>query len=140
MPFIYILGTWFILNIFLIGLQEEKQSTLIMYQKSSYALQKFDIMINDEKLDVNFGNKTSLELKVSSGKLKIVTKGTRFLAETNEYVIDIAENETYFLEAYVDYEYIVVNLKIKVSSSKEYNKVAQKLKKIVLDEPIQTKQ
>lgn len=140
MYFIYLFSPWFILNILLINLQVENPSTIIIYQKSSYILQKFDIIVNDKKLDINFTNKTSLELKVNSGKIKIVTKGKRFLADINEYVIDVKDNETYFLEAYIDYDFSTINLKLRFSNSKKYFKLEPKLKKIILDESLQPKQ
>lgn len=131
------LMVWWLLvmaRVYDVPMQQEDLATIIVYRGSSYGGEPFDLWVADQPILLSMKNNTSVEFYVPAGELALSTKRSVFLQRENKYLIPVEAGHTYYLKAELEYVFPVTKLRLAVSNSKHYLKIAPKLNKIVVDE------
>ncbi len=127
---------WFTFILSLVSLgqenfqQEDDLATVIIFRGSGYGTHRFDLWVEDYPLLEPMKSNTSISFQVPAGDLELSTKKTSYLQRGNEYVIAVEAGSVYYLKAESEYTFPVTQLKLVVSNSGQYLKLAPKLKKI----------
>lgn len=111
--------------------KEASTATLIFYQRGSFANGNFKLIINDQTVADPFLARTYLEVTVPVGNLTIHTTSDRFGEESKRFAFTTAPGKTYYIEAIMDYDFMIRSLYL---VQREAQEALTRIKKLKRDE------
>lgn len=111
--------------------KEASTATLIFYQRGSFANGNFKLIINDQIVADPFLARTYLEVTVPVGNLTIRTASDRFGEESKRFAFTTAPGKTYYIEAIMDYDFMIRSLYL---VQREEQEALTRIKKLKRDE------
>lgn len=111
--------------------KEASTATLIFYQRGSFANGSFKLMINDQTVADPFLARTYFEVTVPVGNLTLRTVSDRFGEDSKRFTFNTAPGKTYYIEAVMDYDFMIRSLYL---VQREAQEALNRMKKLKRDE------
>jgi hypothetical protein len=84
---------------------QQAAATLVIYRQSDFQSSGFTLKANGQKVSGNFRAKSTLTFQVPPGQTLIETSGSIFV-EKKVFSLEVKGGETYYLEAFVEYDFL----------------------------------
>ena len=111
--------------------QAASTATLIFYQRGSFANGSFRLVVNDQIVADPFLARTYFEVTVPAGNLTLRTISDRFGEDSKRFTFTTAPGKTYYIEAIMDYDFMIRSLYL---VQREAQEALTRIKKLKRDE------
>lgn len=107
---------------------------LVICRTGSFTQERFALLVNEKLVLEDFHTWTEYRLLLPEGSVKLKTTGNRYLTSNRDYLLELQRGETYYLEAFTEYSFLVSSLQLQVTTSKEFEGFRKRIQKeIVID-------